>query len=341
MNIVGLDIGGANLKAHDTNGQTRCSPFPVWQFPERLGSELESLLGKFVPFDLIAVTMTAELADCYQTKAHGVAEILGHLQAATDRPIVVWQTGAEFVSPEVAVQVPSLVAAANWHALATWIGRLVPAGPALLIDMGSTTTDIIPLIDGVPVPVGMTDVERLMAGELVYSGIRRTPLCAIVHSVPIGEAYCPLAAELFATTLDIHVLLGTLPESTEDRDTANQQPATRSAAHDRIARMLCCDCSELPLESAIQIARFIADVQKKRIAGAIDRVLQVQEKPETILISGSGRVLIDQVLDEHPRIGSIPRVDLATTFSADWAEAACACAVARLAEERVTLQGVE
>ncbi len=96
-------------------------------------------------------------------------------------PVFVWQTTGRFVTPPEAREAPLLVAAANWHALATFVGRLAPEGSALLIDVGTTTTDLIPLKDGVPIPVGRTDRERLQSGELVYSGVKRTPVCALVR----------------------------------------------------------------------------------------------------------------------------------------------------------------
>ena len=149
MNIVGLDIGGANLKVASAAGQADAIAFPLWKEPHRLGNELHRLLGRIDPATHFAVTMTAELADCFETKAEGVDSILRSIKnVAVDRPIAVWQTGGEFVSTEVALDIPLLVAAANWHALATWVGRIVPVGPSMLVDIGSSTTDIIPLIDG-------------------------------------------------------------------------------------------------------------------------------------------------------------------------------------------------
>ena len=85
-------------------------------------------------------------------------------RAVDGLPVIVWQTGAEFVTLSIARDIPLLVAAANWHGLATWLGRLAPKGNALLIDIGSTTTDIIPLLDGVPVPAGLTDREMAAIG---------------------------------------------------------------------------------------------------------------------------------------------------------------------------------
>src|SRR5262249_41491473 len=154
-------------------------------------------------------------------------------------PVGVWQMGGGFVDLQGARAKPLTVAAANWHALATFCGRHVPRGPALLVDAGSTTTDIVPLHDGRPAPRGWTDPDRLRCRELVYSGVRRTPLCALMG----GEG----AAELFATTLDVYLVLGLIAEDAVDCRTADGRPATRVAAHGRLARMLCADTETLTL----------------------------------------------------------------------------------------------
>jgi hypothetical protein len=115
-------------------------------------------------------------------------------------------------------------------------------GSGILVDIGTTTTDMIPLVDGKPTPVGLTDVGRLQSGELSYSGIWRTPLCAVAHSVPFREGYCSLAAELFATTLDIHLLLDHIPEQKDNFDTANHRPATKDAGSEQCALANDGDC---------------------------------------------------------------------------------------------------
>ena len=229
MRIVGLDIGGANLKLADADGRGRSRAFAMWKDFSRLECVLSEQLDAFGDADLVAVTMTAELADCFATKAEGIDFILNAVERAADRrPVFVWQTGGEFVTPDEAQELPELVAAANWHALATWAGRIAPAGKALLADLGSTTADFIPIENGMPVPVGRTDLERLQSGELVYSGVRRTPLCAVASSVEFRGASCPLAAELFATTLDVYLLLGERADEPANTDTANGKPATIS-----------------------------------------------------------------------------------------------------------------
>ncbi len=335
---LGLDIGGANIKLSD--GETaKSSAFPLWKSPPQLGERIADLLEEYPPPDGLAVTMTGELADCFETKAEGVDFILSAVEkVANGRPVVVWQTGAEFVPPDVAREIPLLVAAANWHALATWVGRMVPLGLSLLLDMGSTTTDIIPLWNGVPIPTGMTDGERLASGELVYTGVRRTPLCAVSQTVPFRGSTCSVAAELFATTLDVNLILGRTQEDATDFDTANGKPATKAAAHDRLARMICCDRTEVTATDALLIAEHFDAEQRRQIALAIKQVLSQQtDAVSHVLISGSGSFLAETFCRDLDELRSAERIDLRNLFQENVSEAACAFAVARLAEERVRL----
>ncbi|MEJ7590244.1 MAG: hydantoinase/oxoprolinase family protein [Planctomycetaceae bacterium] len=251
MIALGLDIGGANIKVATSDGGCFCRAFAIWQNKNGLLQELKQLplLAGTQP-EIVALTMTAELADCFESKAEGVEFIVRTVaEAFPDSVLRVWMTSGEFAGPGEAIELSQLVAAANWHALATWAGRAVPSGAALLVDVGSTTTDVIPLVNGIPCSEGLTDLQRLAHSELIYTGVRRTPVCAIVRSVPLmhetaldatnaEEAWMvPVAAELFATSLDSHLVNGDIPEDPQDRSTADYRPATRAAAANRL-RML-------------------------------------------------------------------------------------------------------
>lgn len=335
MRVIGLDIGGANLKAADNDGHAVSRPFALWKNPQQLAETLQSLLALFSPAERLAVTMTGELCDCFQTKAEGVGFLLSTVQqVAAGVPVFVWQTGGEFVSPAVAGDIPRLVAAANWHALATFCGRMVPRGTALLLDIGSTTTDIIPLMNGLPANSGLTDVERLEAGELVYVGIRRTPLCALSSMVPFGSGQIRPAAEFFATTLDVHLWRGDIAENPTDIETANRRPATREEAARRLARMLCCDETELSAAQLDALAQHGAEMQQSRIAEGLNRVLATLSEPcRAVILSGSGEFLARLVVGDHPALHAADVHSLAQIFGASRAEAACAFAVAKLAAE--------
>jgi probable H4MPT-linked C1 transfer pathway protein len=336
MRVVGLDIGGANLKAADSDGKATTRPFAVWKTPEKLAAEIGQLLDGFARPDAIALTMTAELADCYRTKREGVDAVLAAVElSAAAIPVAVWQTAGRFVTPREAREAPLLAAAANWHALATFVGRLAAEGAAILIDVGTTTTDLIPLVDGVPMSVGRTDCERLQSGELVYSGVKRTPVCALVATSPFRGQDCPLAAEFFATTLDVYLTLRDLPEDPHDMQTANGRPATVAAAHDRLARCLCCDTTEFSAQDAVLMSQFIAQAQRRQIARGIGAVLAAQRStPARLLISGAGSFLAERTVADHGRLAGAETIKLSDHLGPAIAEAACAFAVARLAVER-------
>jgi len=335
MSVIGLDIGGANLKAATPDGLAVSRSFEIWKAPLRLVDELRELLREFPAARQLAVTMTAELADCYESKAEGVNAVLDAVETvAEDRPVHVWRTTGGFADISTAREEPMLVAAANWHALASWAAKRFQVANGLLIDVGSTTTDIIPLSEEKPQPSGKTDGERLRSSELVYTGVRRTPLCALAASVPVENGFCPLAAEWFATTWDVYLLLGEIAESPDDYSTADGRAATVEAAHARLGRMLCSDRTEFSLEQAMTAARFLGGVQQQILSTAVERVWSQRKEPcETVILSGSGSFLAEKVAEatEVTRHGRIVR--LAEEISASASEAACAFAVASLAAE--------
>jgi hypothetical protein len=333
--VLGLDIGGANLKASDGDERSVSRAFAMWREPERLADELRSLLAGWDRWSGLAVTMTAELADCFTSKGEGVDRILQAVEeVAAGREILVWQTGGEFVSVDDARELAPLVAAANWHALATWGARLWPAAAGLLIDIGSTTTDIIPLVGGLPESAGRTDLERLQAGELVYRGVRRTPLCAVAAAVELRDRETPLAAELFATTHDVFLLTGDLPEDVDCLATADGRPATRTAAHSRVAHMLCCDHCEISYEEAVAISQQLAErLQQALIQAVQGRVESMTATCRGVLLGGEGEFLGQRIVASIPALQGVDTQSLSVLLGPEHSSAACAFALARLARE--------
>ena len=326
---LGLDIGGANLKAVHTGGSVVRRAFALWRDPAGLAAALQDLCAALPPADQIAITMTGELCDCFENKRDGVAAILDAVQAvARATPVRVWGNEGRFLDPDAARRMPLQTAAANWLALATLVGRFAPSGPALSIDIGSTTTDLVPLLDGKPAPRGRTDPERLRCGELVYTGARRTPLCALIN----GE----VAAELFATTLDAYLVLGHLPEDANDCNTADGRPATRPAAETRLARMLCADLETSTPDERRRLAERAVGRQRALIRDALDAVLRtLASPPRTLILAGEGEFLAEQVIGPLPELHGAERISLSRELGREISAAACAHAVAVLAGEGV------
>ena len=354
MNVLGLDIGGANIKASDADGRTASMVFPMWTRHRELASVLQAWTQQeltnvgILNTDMIALTMTAELADCFQTKQEGVQFVIDAVREAfPQQRLQVWMTSGEFAEADDAIALANLVAASNWHALATWAGRAVPKGPAMLIDVGSTTTDIIPLLDGYPISKGLNDFERLCAGELVYTGIGRTPVCSIVKTVPLRHQQCAVAAELFATSADAYLVTGLISEDPNNFDTADSRPLTRPYSLNRLAHMVCCDATDVAESELEDMAMHIVEQQVQCVSAAAVGVLQYlndsmhqdggralsRENP-TVILSGSGLVMAERVIHQMGADRFASRLKLPEMFHRPVSESACAFAVARLAHDR-------
>lgn len=340
MQVIGIDIGGANVKISD--GETsRTHPFPLWRQPQDLSAVLRDLLRSFGARHPLAITMTGELADCFETKAAGVRHILDAVESAADgREVHVWQMGGELVTLDEARELTSLVAAANWHALATWAGRMCPEGLGLVVDMGTTTVDLIPIADGVPSTRGCTDLERLASGELLYLGIRRTPLCALLQELPVRGGLVSVARELFASTWDVHLLLGHVAEEVDNCETANGRPATRAAAADRLARMVCADRQELTDDEILDLARYAYARELEIVVKGLQQATsRCQRTPQIVLLSGSGEFLAREALSRLAADWDNPTtLSLNDMLGPTHSQAACAFALARLGRERLRPQ---
>jgi probable H4MPT-linked C1 transfer pathway protein len=298
MSLLGIDIGGANLKAADGRGWARSVPFALWRNPEALAQQLGQLVENSPAADRLVVTMTGELCDCFISKAEGVRHILDSIQiAAENRELQVYCIGGTFVTAVEARESPLLAAASNWHALAKFACRFVPARAGLLIDVGSTTTDVIPLVDGRVAARGRNDTERLISRELLYRGVGRTPICALTDVLPLRGQLCRMAAEVFATTADAYLLRGELNEDMEADWTADGRPLTKEFARQRLARQLCADADELQLEEVQGIVNAVRDVQHGELAGSIQAVCdRIPEAPSVCVLSGIGEFLADAVV---------------------------------------------
>ncbi|WP_435016511.1 hydantoinase/oxoprolinase family protein [Tundrisphaera sp. TA3] len=332
---VALDIGGANLKAAHASGETRTVAFELWKRPERLAEELRKLLGGLPPADGVALTMTAELCDCFPTKAVGVRAVVDATREACPGDVLaIWCVDGRFHPASYIREHPAGAAAANWLALATVVARMVPDGRGLLIDIGSTTVDLIPFAGGAVTARGRTDTERLRSGELVYAGARRTPLCALATDVVFGEGSIGLAAELFSTTLDVYLTLGEVAEDPDELSTADGRPATVDHARDRLARMIGADRDGFSPEDARDLARAFDAALRGRLLAAAARALgEADWPPRVVAIAGSGAFLARRVAEEWLAPGGTI-LDLEQIWGPHASSAGCAHALLALARDR-------
>ncbi|MCA9176559.1 MAG: hypothetical protein KDB14_18855 [Planctomycetales bacterium] len=293
MSFLAFDIGGANLKVADGLGYAASRRLPMWKSPDLRG-ELRTMIANAPEATRLAITMTAELADCFESKSEGVCSVLDAVEAAADgRPVRIYRNDGKLVAPGVIRAKPLSAAAMNWHALARFAARWSDEDyHSLLIDVGSSTCDVIWLHDPAEFPLGQGDSQRLLAGELVYVGVERTPVCSLVSELPFRGSSCPIARELFATTRDVSLLLGQILEDPGNTDTADGRPSTKSAARRRMSRMVCADDDEFNHRDAVAMAQAVYDAQVTLLADGLRQVSEHHDgPPRRVIFSGHGELL--------------------------------------------------
>lgn len=350
--VLGLDIGGANLKAASTEGSSAAIVFPMWQAADELAKALVELASRVAnDSHRVAVTMTGELADCFETRSEGVSEILRHVENAFPKQSLwVYQVDGGWSRPAEARADPWSVAASNWHAAAQFFARelesaalgddLIQAAYAsrhrqvVLVDIGSTTVDVIPLARGRVVTDSKTDRDRLTQQELVYTGLERTPIASLVNVFRIESNEIPVMRERFADISDAHLLLGLSDEDPGNHDTADGRPRTFGFAHARMARMVGEDSTTLSQSSAIDMAEQSVDAQMDLICNAIVTVSERHYgslKNALVLFSGHAGELVGRITNRFEP--HVEFADISTVLGGELSRCAPAYAVACLGRE--------
>jgi probable H4MPT-linked C1 transfer pathway protein len=297
---LGWDIGGAHLKvALVEDGRllaARQLPCALWRGLGELHQAADAALDGLPAIDRHAVTMTGELVDFFADRATGVTAILDFLMERIGAGrVAVYATDGAFLTIAEAAARPAAVASANWHATASYLAATL--GDGLLVDVGSTTTDIIPFRAGRIASRGVTDAERLATGELAYVGIARTPLAAVARHVPFAGRLVGVMAEFFATAADAHRVAGTLPEGADLHATADGRGKTPEESRARLARMIGMDAAAAADGAWRQLAESFIRHQTRQIEEAIDLVLSGNELPADapFLCAGVGRFLVAEI----------------------------------------------
>jgi probable H4MPT-linked C1 transfer pathway protein len=299
MSLIGWDVGGAHLKCAliDAGRVTAAAEIvcPLWQGLDKLDAAFSEAKAQLGDSRLHAVTMTGELSDIFASRGEGVAK-LSDLIAATLRGEVRIYGGRDgWLTPGEARGRPEAVGSANWHASASLAAGL--RADCLFADMGSTTTDLIPIAGGAIVGRGYTDAERVAAGELIYTGATRSFLMAVVQRVPFRGAWTPVMNEYFASMADVHRILGHLPENADRHPTADGREKSVAASMARLARMVGRDFADAGQAEWRALASFYAEAQLRSVHDAALQVLSARPLPEdaSIVAAGSGAFVLERL----------------------------------------------
>ena len=305
--IIGWDIGGAHLKASRVSAtgaviDAMQVPCALWRGMDELDRAFDQVLAKQKDIRQHVVTMTGEMVDFFPDRASGVkaiAEFVANLLGGAN--VRFYKGDGEFVMLDQVCTYAAQIASANWRATAECVALKISDG--LLVDMGSTTTDIIPIVAHRVRNQGHNDATRLVTEELVYTGLTRTPLMAMAERVPFAGETVPLVAEYFATMADVYRLAGELQECDDQHPAADNGEKTSSASATRLARMLGRDHASAPMADWRALACWFRARQFARLSAACERVATAANLPlsATIVGAGVGQFLLREIATKTNR----------------------------------------
>lgn len=339
--IVGWDIGGAHVKAAvlNSNGivlDVFLEPCPLWKGLEFLKSAIIDITAKITEKNCHHVmTMTGELVDLFENRDEGVANIIQTMQDNLTASEIYIYAGLNRILALNKIEKCHYesIASANWLASASFSANQLKSG--LFIDIGSTTTDILVLANQQVQAIGLTDYQRLVSDELVYTGIIRTAVMAIAQIAQFKQQSMGLMAEYFATMADVYRLTGELNEAHDQTDTADGAEKTVIASAKRLSRMTGYDFLVSDLALWVQFAQDIKVQQKNKIKQACEKHLarNLLTQDDCFIGAGVGRFVVKQLADEL----GYPYVDFSTLIQqsseikdVDTADCAPAVSVAML-----------
>ncbi len=290
--VVGWDVGGAHVKASLVRDGRIADvaqwAAPLWQGLDRLDAVLEAAQQRWPALhpSQHLVTMTAEMTDLFADREAGVEALVRHLAGALSPSPLFFAGAAGWLDAGAASRAWQDVASANWLATAHCVATTLP--DALLVDIGSTTTDLIPIRGSRPQPTGRSDAERLASGELVYAGVVRTPLCALAERIAWRGQDRNVMNEFFATTADVFRLLGHLDAAHDQHPPADGGDKSLVATRRRLARMVGHDARDADDDAWRELAAAYAARTRELIAGNAARVIASAALPSGAPIVGAG-----------------------------------------------------
>lgn len=294
---IGWDVGGVQVKAARVESRdgapvvvrTAVRALEIWRSRDQLPAVLGALAAELSVdgTTVHALTMTAELSDAFRDKREGVLFVMDGLDAAFPGSVVfALDSGGDFTPLPAARTRPLSFAATNWIASALHAASRIEQ--CILVDVGSTTTDIVPVQGGRLACEGRTDLDRLVAGELVYTGVLRTNPNTLTLTVPIRGRPCRLAAEQFAVMADAYLLLGMIGAEEYVCPTPDGRDVSRAACGERLARLVCADREMLTEGELLAIARYVHERQLQTIGEGLLQVLSRRDDPNSAVVAPAG-----------------------------------------------------
>lgn len=276
---MGIDVGGANTKVATSDGSLVTSIHaPLWRNTAILYDVLYEIKKKIDKTEVTSAgaVMTGEICGCFETKGEGVSYIKKAVCRVFD-DVKFLDNQCIFRNSSDVDENPVSFASTNWLASARFIADEYK--DVIFVDIGSTTTDVIPIKNG-RIKAKKSDLGRLKSGELIYSGVLRTNVSCLLDGIKMGEEECKISSEHFATTADVYLIIGRIKKEDVGCESLNRycypftgdEERNRISAMRRLARALCSDLEEIGEDDVVHIAEQVEEAQVNELITSLERI---------------------------------------------------------------------
>ncbi len=297
IEFLGIDIGGAHLKiiGLDKDGIVIFAEYSscrVWEGTKFLGKLFKDLNNLFPRKTLkCAITITAEMCDNFKDRKEGFKKIIKLCQILEFKKYFYVNNSQIFKKKPKYSEFISM----NWHSIGRFLENKVDN--AILLDFGSTTTDLVCIKDNRIANEYFDDFLRINNYELKYTGFTRTPLYGITHEIKSTNNVQKIIPENFSESSDIYRVLNKLDKKNDVDKTSDNRGKTKKESLIRISRNFGFDYKILFKKKIEKICNEISSIQLYSIYEAMNKLQKkFQIKKPTIIVSGIGQDVLSDYL---------------------------------------------
>ena len=290
---LGIDIGGANLKIVGLNkkkqinfvSQEKCE---IWKGLSKFDDKITKINKIISKKTVVGVTMTAEMCDNFKKRKEGVKRIIKHIRRSLNKNVYFWEN---IKNKSFSIN-PSYknVASMNWLATGTLISKKI--SNAIVIDLGSTTTDLIFIRKNQIINKGFSDLKRIIFSELIYTGFTRTPIFGITNKLKFNKKNYPVLPENFANISDVYRVLKKASSRIDLFDTMDGRSKSFLNSSRRIARNFGFDYKNKKKKLILNLCEEIEKIQFAKITDSIKKNLcryEISKKEISLITCGIGK----------------------------------------------------
>ncbi len=297
IKFLGIDIGGAHIKLVGLDEKKELIfvdylKFYFWKEEKSINKIFNYINSKSNKNTLSGITMTAELCDIFKNRVDGFRKIYNYCKKLKNNYFFYTKSKKIFEKKNY-----SAIVSMNWHS----IGRLLEKKykNAIIVDFGSTTTDIICIKNYVIQNKNFDDFSRINSSELVYTGLTRTPIFAINSKVKINGKNFEIIPEFFSDMSDVYRINSILKKEFDIDETADGKKRSKFLSYSRLSRNFGLDHKKSNQNLIKDLSKKIINTQLERIYLAIgkNRSKYKIEKKCKIIVCGIGKDVLSLFLN--------------------------------------------